>query len=81
LISGPRFAPEKWIGRVAPRPVVMLNAEDDEKIPRHSVEVLWEAAREPKDLVWLPGQHMMGSRPEVLERLVTEVMQRAEAPR
>jgi hypothetical protein len=69
LISGPRFAPEKWIGRVAPRPVVMLNAEDDEKIPRHSVEVLWEAAREPKDLVWLPGQHMMGSRPEVLERL------------
>lgn len=77
LISGPRFAPEVWIGRVAPRPVVMLNAEEDEKIPRRSVEVLWEAAREPKELVWLPGPHMQGSRPEVLERLVSEVMRRA----
>ncbi len=79
LISGPRFAPEAWIGQVAPRPVVMLNAENDEKIPRRSVDVLWAAAREPKELVWLPGQHMMGSRPDVLERLVSEVMQRAEA--
>ena len=78
LISGPRLAPEAWIGQVSPRPVVMLNAEDDEKIPRHSVDVLWAAAREPKELVWLPGQHMRGSRPEVLERLVSEVMTRAE---
>lgn len=77
LASGPRFAPERWIADVAPRPVVMLNAEDDEKIPRRSVEVLYEAARQPKELVWLPGQHMQGNRPEVLERLVDAVLERA----
>lgn len=80
LISGPRFAPERWIAQVSPRPVVMLNAEDDEKIPRRSVELLWEAARAPKELVWLPGLHMQGNRPDVLERLLAEVLTRAEAP-
>ena len=80
LANGPRFTPEKWIGRVAPRPVVMLNAEEDEKIPRSSVEVLYAAAGEPKELVWLPGQHMQGNRPEVIERLIAAVMERAELP-
>jgi dienelactone hydrolase len=80
LANGPRFTPEKWIGRVAPRPVVMLNAEEDEKIPRRSVEVLYAAAGDPKELVWLPGQHMQGNRPEVIERLIAAVMERAVLP-
>jgi hypothetical protein len=33
LISGPRLAPERWAGRIAPRPFVMLNARDDEQMP------------------------------------------------
>ncbi|HET8771247.1 MAG TPA: alpha/beta hydrolase [Gemmatimonadaceae bacterium] len=74
IASGPRLAPEEWIGRVAPRPVVMLNAEDDERIPRRSAEVLWEAAREPKEMIWLPGMHMQGNRPETLEELVTRIL-------
>lgn len=77
LANGPRFTPEKWIAQVSPRPVVMLNALDDEKIPRTSVELLYAAAGEPKELVWLPGQHMQGNRPEVLERLVEAVLDRA----
>lgn len=77
LVSGPRFAPERWIAQVSPRPLVMLNAEEDERIPRRAVEILWNAAREPKELVWLPGRHMQGDRPEVLERLVEEVLRRA----
>lgn len=77
LASGPRFAPERWIAQVAPRPVVMLNAADDERIPRHSVEVLWAAAREPKELVWLPGAHMQGNRPDVLAAVVAAVLERA----
>jgi dienelactone hydrolase len=73
-LEGPRLAPEKWIGRVAPRPVVMLNAQDDERIPRASVDALWEAAREPKQLHWLPGQHMQGNRPETLEQLIEKML-------
>lgn len=80
LASGPRLAPEHWIGAVAPRPVVMLNAMDDERIPRRSVTALWEAAQEPKEQVWLPGRHMQGDRPEVLRALVDSVMARAIAP-
>lgn len=80
LASGPRFTPEKWIARVAPRPVVMLNAEEDEKIPRESVEILYAAAGEPKELVWLPGKHMQGNRPDVIERLINAVLERAEFP-
>ncbi len=77
LASGPRFTPEKWVGQVAPRPLVMLNAEEDEKIPRRSVDLLYAAAGEPKELVWLPGKHMMGSRPEVIEQLIAAVQARA----
>ena len=80
LASGPRFTPERWIGQVAPRPVVMLNAEDDEKIPRRSVDVLYAAALAPKELIWLPGNHMQGNRPEVLQRLIEAVLTRADLP-
>jgi len=80
LASGPVFAPERWIGRVAPRPVIMLNALDDERIPRRSVDALWAAGREPKEQVWLRGRHMQGDRPEVLRALVDSVMARATRP-
>jgi dienelactone hydrolase len=78
LANGPNFTPEKWIARVAPRPVVMLNATEDEKIPRRTVEVLYAAAGEPKELVWMPGLHMQGSRPDVLRQLIDAVMERTD---
>ncbi|MBA4071472.1 MAG: hypothetical protein C0497_06505 [Gemmatimonas sp.] len=80
LASGPRFAAERWVARVAPRPVVMLNAREDERIPRESVEALWNAAREPKSQVWLPGRHMQGNRQDVLRALVDTVMARSGVP-
>ncbi|MBM3908210.1 MAG: hypothetical protein FJ363_09070 [Gemmatimonadetes bacterium] len=74
LASGPRFAAERWVGRVSPRPVVMLNALEDERISRVSVDALWQAVREPRVQVWLPGRHMQGNRQEVLRALVDTVM-------
>ena len=76
LVSGPRFAPEHWVGRVAPRPVVMLNATEDERIPRESVQALWEAAQDPKEQIWIDGPHMLGSRPQILQAIVDSVMVR-----
>jgi dienelactone hydrolase len=58
LISGPRLAPERWVARIAPRPFVMVNAEGDERLPRRSIVQLYERARQPKELVWLPGGHV-----------------------
>lgn len=76
LVSGPRLSPEFWVGRVAPRPVIMINAEQDEKIPRRSVDVLYAAAGNPKELVWLAGKHMQGNRPEVIEEIITAMVTR-----
>ena len=76
LASGPRFAPERWVGRVSPRPVVLINTRDDERIPRASAEALHAAAREPKEIVWLSGQHVQPNRPDVLGALIDAVFSR-----
>lgn len=76
LASGPRFDPARWVGRISPRPVVMINTEQDERIPRANAEQLHAAARDPKQVVWLPGLHMQPNRPEVLRELVDAVFQR-----
>jgi hypothetical protein len=81
LASGPRLAPEAWVGRIAPRPVVMINTQDDERIPRASAELLHAAAREPKEVVWLPGLHMQPNRPDVLGALIDAVFERIETPK
>ncbi len=77
LVSGPRFAPEHWVDRVAPRPVMMLNATEDERIPPASVHALWDAAQDPKTQIWIDGPHMLGSRPQILQAIVDSVMARA----
>jgi dienelactone hydrolase len=51
-----RLAPERWVGRIAPRPLVLVNAYDDERIPRACVDVLWNAARDPKEQIWIEGR-------------------------
>ena len=78
LISGPRLAPERWAGRIAPRPFVMLNARDDEQMPRVLVDRLYASAREPKAMIWMPGGHVR-SRPEVVRPLIDTVLARVLA--
>ncbi len=80
LVAGPRLTPERWVGRVAPRPFVMLNATDDERLPRPAILALWEAAREPRELVWMPGPHVQRNRPEVVKALLDAVLVRMERP-
>ncbi len=81
--SGPRLAPERWCGRVAPRPFLMINAEADEQLPRHAIEALYESALEPREIIWLPGQHVHPKRTEVIRGLVQTVLARVvdDAPR
>jgi fermentation-respiration switch protein FrsA (DUF1100 family) len=75
VMAGPRLAPERWAPRIAPRPFVMINATDDERIPRSSVEKLYASARQPKDIIWVPGRHVR-ARPEVVRQLVDMVLDR-----
>jgi hypothetical protein len=80
LAAGPRLAPERWAPRIAPRPFVMINATEDERLPRAAVMTLYESAQEPKELIWLPGAHMQSNRKEVLQSLVNSVLERAAPP-
>jgi dienelactone hydrolase len=79
LVAGPVLTPERWVGRISPRPFTMLNATEDERLPREAVTALYDAAGEPKALVWMPGPHVLRSRPEVVQALVTTVLERMDA--
>ena len=75
LLGGEQLAPERWIGEIAPRPVVMINALEDERIPRASVERLYRAARDPKEMIWMPGMHVR-SEAEAVRPLIDLVLSR-----
>ncbi len=74
MLAGPRLDPARWVARVSPRPVVMVNALEDERIPRSLVDRLYASAAQPKEQHWLPGQHMQRNRRDVLTSLVDTVM-------
>jgi len=73
-MAGRHFSPDVWVARVAPRPVVMINALEDERLPRTSILALYDAAREPKQLIWLPGKHVQRNRPDVVRALVATIL-------
>jgi len=74
-----QIAPEKFAGRLAPRPFVMINAADDEKIPRVCVAALYASAGDPKELIWLPGGHLRPDAEQQLRQLVMLVLERIAA--
>jgi predicted esterase len=52
--------PANYIGRISPRPVFMINGENDADMFRNeSVLPLQKLAKDPKDFVWLPTGHSM----------------------
>jgi hypothetical protein len=59
--------PARWIGRVAPRPVLFLGGTRDEFVGEASARLLHARAREPKTVVWLDTEHM---RPEADSLLI-----------
>jgi dienelactone hydrolase len=49
--------PVAHVPRLAPRPVLFVNASRDETIPRANAEALHEAARSPKEVLWFDCTH------------------------
>ncbi len=74
--GGPPLAPERWVGGIAPRPFVLVAANDDERIPRASTDILFAAAREPKELVWTGGGHVDTDKERIARELVDLVLAR-----
>lgn len=78
IISGPRLDPVRWVGDISPRPFIMVNANEDERLPRPAIDALFAAAREPKEQVWMSGLHVHADR-ETITRLVAIVMDRVRS--
>jgi len=75
------IAPERWVARITPRPFVMVNALEDQRLPRSAIDVLYEAACEPKEIVWMPGKHVEPDRRKVLDDLIGLVLTRMREAR
>lgn len=82
---GPLTRPAAWLGRIltcplepldhigaiAPRPLFMLNGNEDLGIPERNTRLLYDAANEPKTLHWIDAGHI-NIRDESFHRLVTQ---------
>lgn len=76
LAYGRSFDTAKWVERIAPRPLIVIGAKNDERLPRSMVERLYAAAGEPKELIWTEGGHINPDHPEVVRQLLEIVRSR-----
>ncbi|MGH0032230.1 MAG: alpha/beta hydrolase family protein [Myxococcota bacterium] len=49
--------PAGYIGRFAPRPLLLVNAERDATVPRDAAQALYRAARPPVEQLWFDADH------------------------
>lgn len=56
-IGPPALDPTAHIGRFAPRPLLLVNATRDERIPRDAADALHAAAGHPKEIEWFDAGH------------------------
>lgn len=70
------FFPERFIGQIAPRPIVMVNGVDDPQMPVEAVRSLYDAARPPKELIWLRTGHVMPTDSALIRSLVDTALAR-----
>lgn len=68
---GPVFDTRERVAAVAPRPVLIVGARDDERTPAGQTEQLFEAAGEPKKMRWTDGQHIEPGRTEIIRELLS----------
>jgi dienelactone hydrolase len=53
----PEVDPLTHVARIAPRPLLLVGASGDRRVPRAATEALFAAAREPKRLLWFEATH------------------------
>lgn len=62
--------PLRYVGRIAPRPLILINGAADDRIPRESAELLYAAAGEPKRLIWLDTGHISPRNEALLDQVL-----------
>jgi fermentation-respiration switch protein FrsA (DUF1100 family) len=49
--------PLNFVEQIAPRPLLMLNAENDDIVPPMMSKLLYKKAKKPKNIIWYPAKH------------------------
>jgi hypothetical protein len=70
------FEPARFVGAIAPRPLLMVNGVDDPQMPVAAVRSLYDAARDPKRIIWLRTGHLMPSDSVLIRALVDTTLAR-----
>lgn len=70
LAYGPVLDTGEHVAHLAPRPLLIVNARDDERTPDGQAQLLFNAASEPKRLRFSQGQHIQPNRTEIIAELL-----------
>lgn len=70
LAYGPVHNTARHVGEIAPRPILIVGARNDERTPAGQTERLYELAGEPKRLRFTDGAHIQPDRPEIIAALL-----------
>lgn len=61
--------PERWVGRISPRPVMVVHARNDPSYPEQSILALDRALRQPYQIIWLGKEHIGASSHELIQQM------------
>jgi hypothetical protein len=74
--SAQHLSPEQWVARIAPRPLIVINAREDSALPQEAVQVLHRALVHPYEVLWTPGDHVHPKRPETIHAITRLLFER-----
>jgi fermentation-respiration switch protein FrsA (DUF1100 family) len=79
LVYGNSFEAIDWIAEIAPRPLIIVSARDDDFVPAEAQAPFIEAAEsEYIELVWTDGRHIRPTRQDELQQLLDVVLSRID---
>jgi dienelactone hydrolase len=62
--------PLNLVGGISPGHYIQVSARNDHMIPERCALSLFEAAKEPRSLVWMPAPHVMPGMEEIIDQMV-----------
>jgi len=73
LLTFSQVDPIKYVGMISPRPLLFQNGINDSLIPADAAQALFDAALEPKQMIWYESGHV-GEDPKLVKRILDDAI-------